>query len=120
MIIAVWIVSALLAVAFAFSGAQKIFALEKYRTMGTWAKDSSDGLVRTIGVLEILGAIGLILPPLTGILPGLAIWAALGLALTMLVAIVVHIVQKDVKGLPVNIVLMFAALFVAAGWAFWV
>jgi hypothetical protein len=71
-------------------------------------------LVKTIGVLEILGAAGLILPPLTGIAPGLAIAAATGLALIQVGGIALHLSRGEARLIGLNIVLLAAA--VAAAW----
>ena len=71
-------------------------------------------LVRTIGVLEILGAAGLILPPLTGIAPWLAIAAAIGLVLIQAGGIVVHLSRGEARLIGLNIALLVAAA--AAAW----
>ena len=66
-------------------------------------------LVRTIGVLEVLGAIGLILPPLTGIAPALAVAAATGLVLIQIGGISLHLKRGEVKVIGLNIVLLALA-----------
>jgi phage-related minor tail protein len=71
-------------------------------------------LVRTIGVLEVLGAIGLILPPLTGIAVWLAIAAAVGLVLIQVGGIVVHVSRGEGRLIGLNIGLLVAAA--AAAW----
>ena len=63
----------------------------------------------------MLGAIGLILPQATGIAPILTPIAALGLVAVQVGAITVHVRRKETKVLPVNIVLLLLALFVAIG-----
>jgi len=68
-----------------------------------------------IGALEILGALGLVLPALTGILPGLAALAAVGLALTMIAAIIVHPQRQEYTSIITNVVLLALVLFVAYG-----
>ena len=70
-------------------------------------------VVRAIGGVEILGAAGLILPPLTGIAPGLAIGAAAGFVLLQVLAIRVHLSMGD-KMIALNV-----ALLAAAGSAVW-
>jgi VIT1/CCC1 family predicted Fe2+/Mn2+ transporter len=60
-----------------------------------WVNDATDPQVKGIGALELLGAIGLILPAVLDIAPILVPIAAVGLALTMLGAIVVHVRRKD-------------------------
>lgn len=113
---ALWIVQGLLAVLFLMAGIMKIFQpKEKLAERMEWMEDVSQGQIRTIGVLEILGAIGLILPAVTGILPWLTPLAALGLALTMVVAGWVHLRRKEYSNIVVNVVLLLLSLFVAYG-----
>ncbi|MPZ96943.1 MAG: DoxX family protein, partial [Propionibacteriales bacterium] len=73
-----WIVAALLAALFLASGAMKVLqSKEKPAASGlAWTEDFSAGMIESIGVLEILAAIGLILPPVLGIAPVLAPLAA--------------------------------------------
>jgi hypothetical protein len=60
-----------------------------------WAEDFSPGAVKAIGAVEVLGAVGLVLPPLVDVAPVLAPLAALGLALTMAGAVVVHVRRRE-------------------------
>jgi hypothetical protein len=69
--IALWIVQVLLGLAFIVAGVIKAFNYERARAQLPWVKDLPRSLVTFIGCAELLGGIGLILPPLTGILPGL-------------------------------------------------
>lgn len=110
MTIAVWIASGLLAFAYLVSGASKAFPPQLANALTGML-----GLrvVRTIGALELLGAIGLILPPLTGIVPILAGFAAAGLVLVQVGAIVTHIRMNELKVLPINVLLLLLAAFVA-------
>jgi hypothetical protein len=81
-----------------------------------WVEDFSDPAIRTIGGLEFLGALGLILPAVTGIAPILVPLAAVGLAITMFGAIVVHVRRGDGTLLVVvPLVLGLTAIFVAWG-----
>src|SRR5689334_20513139 len=82
--IALWVMQVLLALAFLLAGVPK--ASQPIPTLAkriTWANDVPAPFVRFIGVAEILGALGLILPALTGILPWLTIAAAIGLVIVM-------------------------------------
>jgi hypothetical protein len=78
-------------------------------------EDFSATTVRVIGVVELLGAIGLILPAATGIAPVLTPIAATGLALTMVLAAATHIRRKEPSGVAFNAVLFALAVFVAWG-----
>ena len=116
--IVLWIMQILLAAVFLMAGLMKVTQpREKLATntnMG-WIDGFEDGHIKLIGTLEILGALGLILPTVTGILPILTPLAALGLALTMVGAITTHLRRQEYPNLIVNIVLLAMALFVAYG-----
>ena len=112
---AVWIVAALLAALFLVTGLTKITQPRLKMAEGPmeWAADVTDGQFRTVGVLELLGAAGLILPAVLGIAPTLVPLAAVGLALTMVGAIVTHLRLGETDRLAVPIVVLALALFVA-------
>ena len=114
--IALWIVQGLLAFVFVMAGFMKISQpKDKVKEKGmAFVEDFSDGQIRLIGLLEILGAVGLILPGLTGILPVLTPIAAIGLALTMAGAAFTHIRRGgETQMFVTNLVLLALALFVA-------
>jgi putative oxidoreductase len=114
--IVLWIVQALLALAFLASGALKATQpLDKLGKQMTWVSQTPAALVRFIGIAEILGALGLILPAVTGIVPWLTIAAAIGLAIVMVLAAIVHIVRKEYSGTIPGIVLLILTLFVVYG-----
>src|SRR3954454_10801574 len=116
MTIAVWIVSGLLAAMYLFAGANKsLLGVEKLNKQFPWSEAIGTPATRAVGVAEIIGAVGLILPPLTGIVPALAAWAAAGLALVQVAAIVLHVRRGEFKMLPMNVVLLALAVFVAVG-----
>jgi hypothetical protein len=109
-VIAYWIVAGLLALLYLFSGGSKIVrSRDQLRPMMGWVDDMPLALVRTIGVLEVLAALGLILPPLTGIAPALAFVAAIGLVLVQLGAIILHLSRGEAKQIGFNIVLLALA-----------
>jgi uncharacterized membrane protein YphA (DoxX/SURF4 family) len=116
--IALWIVQGLLAAMFVMAGQMKAFTPAKVREnpQMTWAHGKSDNYLRFIGIAELLGAIGLILPLVTGILPWLTVLAAIGLALIQALAIFTeHLPKKEFNVIPVNIVLLALAVFIAFG-----
>jgi uncharacterized membrane protein YphA (DoxX/SURF4 family) len=78
-----------------------------------WAADVTDVEFRTVGLLEVLGALGLVLPGALGIAPLLTPLAAVGLALTMVGAIATHVRMGETDRLAVPIVLLVLAVFVA-------
>lgn len=115
MSIALWAVQILLALMFLMAGSTKAFQYEKAKTSLPWVNDYSRGYVGFIGIAEVLGALGLILPALTGIIPILTPIAAIGLALTMIFAAIFHSKRKEYQGIGMNIILLLLALFVAYG-----
>jgi uncharacterized membrane protein YphA (DoxX/SURF4 family) len=115
--LALWIIAIVLAVAFAASGLMKQFVpKDKLVTSGQgWAQDFSPTSIRLIGVAEILGAIGLVLPAAVHIAPILVPLAAVGLVLVMVGAVVVHARRNEPMNIAVNVVLIALAAFVAWG-----
>jgi uncharacterized membrane protein YphA (DoxX/SURF4 family) len=115
--IALWIAAGVLAVAFLAAGGLKLSQpREKMLERQRWVEDFSDAQVRTIGGLEVLGAIGVIVPGILKIVPILVPLAATGLAITMIGAIIVHARRGEAKeSLVANLVLLALAVFVAWG-----
>jgi hypothetical protein len=119
-IIASWIVVGVLALFFVYAGGIKAVRSREglQPTMG-WVATAPMGLVRAIGVLEVLGALGLVLPPLTGIAPGLALAAAVGLGLVQIGAVVLHLRRGEGRLLGLNaalIVLLAVTVWLATVW----
>jgi hypothetical protein len=113
MIIAFWIVAGLAALAFIAAGLMKLvrpLAALKESGMG-WVDDFSTPAVRLIGLAEVLGGIGLIVPVLTGIAPLLSPIAALCLTIIMIGGVVVHIRRHE----PPAAAIVVTLLAVAAG-----
>lgn len=97
MIIAFWIVAGLLALLFLAAGLMKLTRpKEALASSGlAWTEDFTAGAVKLIGTAEVLGAIGLVLPPLVGIAPVLSPIAAIALTGLMAGAVAVHIRRKE-------------------------
>ena len=115
--ITLWVVAIVLAVAYVLAGLMKTTKpKESLIQQGmAWAGDFSPGTIRFIGVAELLGAIGLVVPPLVGVAELLTPRAAAGLALTMALAAVVHGRRGEPQMIVVNAVLLLLAAFVAWG-----
>jgi uncharacterized membrane protein YphA (DoxX/SURF4 family) len=111
-----WILQVVLAVAFAAAGLAKLTQpkAKLSATMG-WVDDFSAGAVKMIGAIEVLAAIGLVLPALTGIAPVLTPLAAVGLVLVMVGAAIVHARRREYPNIAVNVVLLTLAAIVAWG-----
>ena len=116
--IAVWIASGLLAAAYLFAGGTKLLtpkeSLANNPSMAAAAEALSATSLKLIGGVEVAGALGLILPWLTGIAPILTPAAAVGLALLQVGAAVFHGRRAEYKQWPVNAVFLALAVFIAA------
>ena len=112
---ALWIAQGLLAAIFLVTGMTKLTQPRQKMAAGPmrWAADVTDAQFRTIGLVEVLGAIGLIVPAALPIAPLLTPVAAVGLVLTMIGAIHVHVRHGETNRLAVPIVVLALALFVA-------
>jgi uncharacterized membrane protein YphA (DoxX/SURF4 family) len=110
-----WIIAGILAAAFAMAGLMKLAQPKaKLAESGmAWTEDFSEGQVKAIGAVEVLGALGLILPAAFDIAPILTPIAAAGLALTMLGATIVHARRGESSNIVVTLVLAALAAFVA-------
>ena len=116
MSIVLWILQILLAVVFLLAGAVKAF--QSYDTLAArmpWVEDYSPTMVRVIGGLEILGALGLLLPGLLGSLPILTPVAAVGLAVIMVLAFLRHMARGENGQMGFTAVLFALLLLLAAG-----
>jgi uncharacterized membrane protein YphA (DoxX/SURF4 family) len=111
---ALWVVQGLLALVFLFAGGMKwIMSVEEMTKQMPIPLPGP--FLRFIGVAEMLGAIGLILPGLLGIRPGLTSLAAAGLVVIMLGATVVTLAGGDVATALLPLVVGGLAAFVAYG-----
>ncbi len=114
--IGLWVAQVLLAVAFVASGLMKITTpIEQLQAQMPWTTGAMGSLVRFIGVAELLGGIGVVLPAATRIKPQLTVLAALGLATVMVLASLTHLTRGEAGMVPVNAVLFALAAFVAWG-----
>jgi uncharacterized membrane protein YphA (DoxX/SURF4 family) len=111
-----WILQGLLGLLFLITGAMKIIRTkEQLAAQLGWVNDVSQPVIRLIGFVEILGAVGLILPSVTGILPWLTPLAAAGLALTMVGAALTNYRRKELPMVGLNTILLVLALLVGVG-----
>ena len=112
---ALWTTQLLLAALFFATGSIKLTQPRAQLAAGPmgWAADVTDVEFRTVGLLEVLGALALVLPGVSVVAPLLTPLAAVGLALTMIGAIVTHVRMGETDRLAVPIVLLALTLFVA-------
>ena len=116
--IALWSAQLLLALFFGMSGLSKnVMPVDALVTMGlAYAKDIPYSLLRFIGIAELAGAIGIIVPALTRIKPVLTPLAALGFATIQVLAICFHTMRGEFAGAaPINLLLLGLSLFVVWG-----
>ena len=114
--IVLWVVQVLLAGMYGMAGIMKTFQTTKAKEQLPWAKNRSDTFVRFVGTAELLGALGLFLPLLTGVLPWLTPLAAVGLTIIQLLAIFTeHLPKKEYNVIPINMVLLALSIFVVVG-----
>lgn len=112
--IAYWIVAGLLALFYFYAGTLKVIrSREQLRPMMAWVDHLPLPVLRALGAIEVLGATGLVLPPLTGIAPSLAPAAAIGFVLLQTGAIAVHL-RIDDRRIALN-----AGLVVTAAATVW-
>jgi putative oxidoreductase len=114
--ITLWVAQGLLASMYLMAGFSKAFQpMEELSKMLPWVASMSPGLVRFIGLSELLGALGLLLPSLLRIQPKLTPLAAFGLVVVQVLATIFHVMQGEVSTLGMNIALMAIAAFIAWG-----
>ncbi|MGW1910732.1 DoxX family protein [Streptomyces sp. NPDC002076] len=117
--LALWIVTGLLAVAYLLGGGGKVvMAKERIAAFGPssqWVNDFSGGGVKAIGALEVLAAVGLVLPAALDIAPVLVPSAALGLVILMIGAAITRLRRHEVRFMLVDVVYIVLAAFVAWG-----
>lgn len=121
--VVLWIVAGLLAALFLGAGLSKLTQPhEKLAASMGWVEDFSPGTVKLIGALEVLAAIGLILPAALDIVPVLVPLAAVGLVAIMIGAVATHARRKETPMIAVNLVLLALAAVVVWGrfgpWSF--
>ena len=114
--IALWIAQGVLALAFLAAGAMKLaMPIADLHDALAWTADVPTALVRLIGLAEVLGGLGLVLPAATRIRPRLTVLAAAALALDMAVATLFHLVRGEASMTPVTLLLGAVLAFVAWG-----
>ncbi|MGV0037322.1 DoxX family protein [Mycobacterium colombiense] len=116
--IGLWVAQGLLAFVYLAAGGLKVVrSRQKLVATGRldWMKDHSDAAVKTVGAVEILGALGVILPEALGIARILTPIAAAGLVIVQIGAMRVHLTRNERQPLPINVVLLLLAAFVAIG-----
>lgn len=111
-----WVVQWLLAVTFVGTGVWKLATpIPELAVMIPWAGQVSPGLLYATAAFDLLGGLGVLLPSLTRLKPGLTVLAALGCVALQASAIVFHFSRGEMANTPFNFLLIALALFVAWG-----
>ncbi|MGO1770704.1 MAG: DoxX family protein [Microbacterium sp.] len=114
--VALWIVASIFAIGFVAGGIVKLtWSYERYAARLHWPEDFTPGKVRFMGVLEIIGGLGLVLPGLLGIAPVLVPVAASGMALYMAGAATERIRRSEYTEILGDLLFLGGMLFVAWG-----
>jgi uncharacterized membrane protein YphA (DoxX/SURF4 family) len=112
----VWIVQVVLALGFLMAGAMKLTQPRaKLAPQMGWVEDFTDTQLKGIGLVEVAGALGLVLPGATDIAPILTPLAAAGLVIVMVSAAATHFRRHEPKLVWINASLLVLASIVA--WA---
>ena len=112
-----WICQVFLAALFLFSGSMKSTQSERWLVAHnqTGVEGLPMPLIKFIGIAEILGAAGVILPWWLGVAPVLTPIAALGFAVIMMLAAPIHYRRKEPQNVLINVLVLLVSLFVAWG-----
>jgi hypothetical protein len=114
--IAIWIGQIALAGLYLMGAWFHFLSPEEAAKMGAvWMSEVPIALPRFIGVMEVLGVLGLILPAATRIMPHLTVWAAAGLLGIQALAIPFHAIRGEFEPLSFNLVYVALAVFVLWG-----
>jgi len=115
--IVLWNIAGLLAVGFLAGGAMKVIRSKAQLAASGfgYTEDFSPGAIKAVGILEMLAAVGLILPATVDIAPVLVPLAAVGVVLLMAGAVIVHLRRNEAKTIVVPLALLALAVFVAWG-----
>ncbi len=114
--VALWTAQVLLFLFFVSAGINHaIRPIEAVMKMSPWAGDVPRRLLRFIGIAELSGAVGVLVPALTRILPGVTPLAAAGLGIIMFLAIPFHIMRGEMNVIGLNFIVLLVAAFVAWG-----
>lgn len=114
--IALWVAQVVLAASLVWAGMMKLLQpVEKLSAMWPWTGEVPLAFVKFTGIIDLTGAMGLILPTLFRIQPKLTPIAAVGIIVLMICASVFHIMRGEVSGIGVNVVFAIVAAFIAWG-----
>ena len=113
--IVLWIIQILLALLFLFSGLTKLLPIITLPPPppGMWIPPM--WFLKFIGLCEFLGALGLVLPGLFHRQQYLTVWAAIGLTIIMIGAVVVTVMTMGAAAAVTPFIVLLLCVFVAYG-----
>lgn len=111
-----WIAQVLVFAAFTLFGAMKLFMpAETLAGMWGWPGQVPPAFLRVMGVVDVAGGLGVLLPALTRIQPRLGVLAALGCVLLQMAAMIFHAWRGEYPALPLNLILLALSVFILWG-----
>lgn len=114
--IALWVLQILIGSLFILPGIMKLMQpIAELSKMLPWTGQVDTWIVRSLGLIDVLGGVGLILPALLRYKPYLTIWAAYGSILLMLSAIIFHFSRGETEAIGFNMILIPLLAFIAWG-----
>jgi len=114
--IGLWAAQGLLFFVFTSAGLVKLLTpIPQLAAMMPWAGQYSEAFVRSIGLIDLAGGLGILLPALTRILPRLTVLAALGCTVLQVFALIFHVSRGEAEVTPLNLVLLTLSVFVLWG-----
>lgn len=114
--VSLWVAQIFIFLSFVPAGAMKLFMpIPELASIWAWAGVLPASFVRILGVIDIAGGMGVVLPALTRIQPRLTVLAALGCAVLQIFAMIFHASRGEISVLPVNVVMFALAVFIVWG-----
>jgi hypothetical protein len=114
--IGLWVTQGVLCLLFAGTGVWKLVTpVSELAKAFPWMGQVSPTFLHATGVFDLLGGVGVVLPAVTRIKPGLTVLAALGCAVLQLCAVVFHVSRGEAANTPFNFFLVALSLFVCWG-----
>ncbi|TPQ25733.1 DoxX family protein [Methylomonas sp. HW2-6] len=114
--VTLWGAQVLLALVYIAAGSMKVTQpIAELAVSIPWTGVTPESFVRVIGLIDLAGGIGILVPALTRIKPGLTVWAATGCSTLQICAMLFHLSRGEFAVLPINLVLLSLSLFVLWG-----
>lgn len=113
--VTLWVAQVTLAALFITGSIMKFQPIETISAMMPWTGQVPAWIVRLLGLIDLLAAVGLILPSLLRMKPQVTTWTALGIIALMFSAIIFHVSRGEASVIGVNIISAIIALFIAWG-----